>query len=42
MTNPLINYDGVEREMTNEEWETHQAYQLETSSKKGITSEDEK
>ena len=32
MENPLINYDGEEREMTDEEWSTHQAYQAETRS----------
>jgi hypothetical protein len=30
MQKPIINYDGVEREMTDEEWEIHQEYQAET------------
>ena len=32
MTKPLINFDGLEREMTDEEWEVHQKYQAETRS----------
>ena len=32
MKKPLINYDGVEREMTDEEWQIHQEYQAETRS----------
>lgn len=30
MANPLINYDGEEREMTDEEWQLHQQYQAQT------------
>lgn len=30
MANPIINHNGIEREMTDEEWKIHQEYQAET------------